>query len=225
MAERRKEKPLDQQHVPEPSEGQQTGLSPSRAREADAALCLQSGRNSCGSRGSAQRDPALALTRGLCCPVLLPSASSWSLLTASREKDKPFSWDTRQTKTAESETGVDRSTRSTRLDVTDTSHRQTRLLLVLVLDGLYRWGDALTCTCTASEVQLRARTRTVKVASAALMVTVCGPFASMCSAGGQLSVCAPSVPRPPFTHFFPAALWSCDQRRHKRNKVFSRVNE
>lgn len=68
-------------------------VSPSLARDADAPLCLQMGRNSCGNRGSAQGDPALALSRGLVCPIgALLCASSWSLLTASKEKVSPFSW-------------------------------------------------------------------------------------------------------------------------------------
>lgn len=67
-------------------------VSLSLARDADAPLCLQRGRNSCGSMGSAQRDTGLALRRGLCRPVApLLSVSSWSLLTASREKVNPFS--------------------------------------------------------------------------------------------------------------------------------------
>ena len=68
-------------------------VSPSLARDAEAPCCLQRGRNSCGSMGSAQRDMLLALSRGLCCPAApLLSVNSWSLLMASREKDSPFSW-------------------------------------------------------------------------------------------------------------------------------------
>lgn len=67
--------------------------SPSLVRDADAPLSLQMERNSCGSSGSAQGDPALALSRGLVGPVRsLPCTSSWSLLTASNEKVSPFSW-------------------------------------------------------------------------------------------------------------------------------------
>lgn len=67
--------------------------SPSLSREAEPPLCLQRGSSSCGSMGSAQKDMVLALSRGLCCPAIaLLSASSCSLLTASREKDNPFSW-------------------------------------------------------------------------------------------------------------------------------------
>lgn len=66
---------------------------PSLARDADAPLSLQRGRNSCGSMGSAQEDTVLALRRGFCCPVARwLSVSSWSLLTASSEKVNPFSW-------------------------------------------------------------------------------------------------------------------------------------
>lgn len=68
------------------------GVSPSLAMDADAPLCLQRGRNSCGSRGSPQRDTVLALSRGLAWPATaLLSASSWSLWTASKEKVSPFS--------------------------------------------------------------------------------------------------------------------------------------
>lgn len=61
--------------------------------DADAPLCLQRGRNSCGSRGFPQRDTVLALSRGLAGPTrTLLCASSWSLMTASKEKVSPFSW-------------------------------------------------------------------------------------------------------------------------------------
>lgn len=60
--------------------------------DAEAPLCLHRGRNSCGSRGSAQRDTVPALSRGLAGSIrALLSASSWSLLTASKEKVSPFS--------------------------------------------------------------------------------------------------------------------------------------
>ncbi len=72
-------------------------VSPSLARDADPSFCLQRGRSSCGSMGSSQRDTELALNLGFCCTVRpLLSVSSWSLLTASSEKDNPFSWKKRQ---------------------------------------------------------------------------------------------------------------------------------
>jgi len=61
-------------------------------REAEAPRCLQRGSSSWGSMGSAHRDAGPALRRGLSCPFArLISVSSWSLLTASREKVNPFS--------------------------------------------------------------------------------------------------------------------------------------
>lgn len=68
-------------------------VSPSLATDADAPLCLHRGRNSCGSRGSPQRVVGLALSRGLTSSDrTLLCTSSWSLLTASKEKVSPFSW-------------------------------------------------------------------------------------------------------------------------------------
>ncbi len=90
-------------------------------------------------------------------------------------------------------------------------------------------SDALTSTCTASEVQPRARTRTAMVASAAFMVTVdsslrCSVLVSCCWCAQQVlsSVSAfPSVHKPPFKQFCPAARWSCDQRCYKWERSFS----
>lgn len=66
---------------------------PNLARDADAPLCRQRGRNSWGSIGSAHRDMVLDLRCGFCFPVMkLLSVNSCSLLTASREKEKPPSW-------------------------------------------------------------------------------------------------------------------------------------
>lgn len=67
--------------------------SPSLANDAEALLCLQRGTNSCGSMGSLHWDKEVARRRGLCGPTAPALAdSSWSLLTASREKVRPFSW-------------------------------------------------------------------------------------------------------------------------------------
>lgn len=67
--------------------------SPSLANDAEALLCLQRDTNSCGSMGSLHWETGLARSRGLCWPTAPELAdNSWSLLTASREKVRPFSW-------------------------------------------------------------------------------------------------------------------------------------